>query len=349
MPRRFLPPGTMSLRASMPETFDAALYEEAAREALAAFPVGPAALRFVNVSENVTFRVDEQATGKAFVLRLHRPDYHSRAALDSERLWTRALDEAGLLVPRAVAARNGEDYVRVAVAGTGEERWAGLAEWAEGEVLNELMQAQPDPAVNAAHYRELGRTLAAAHRQASTWRIPEGFVRHSLDEDGLMGERPFWGPFWEHTILTSGERSLLLATRDRIREALVRYGKAPRTYGIIHADLHPRNVVVSGGRLAMIDFDDCAFGWHQYDLGVALFSFDGDPHAERYREALVGGYLSERAMAEQDLALLPMFLLIRRMAVIGWLHERPELGVSPRLPGIRERACAAAEAFVPPC
>lgn len=332
----------------MPEAFDAARYEDAARQALKAFPVGDADMRFVHVSENVTFRVDEKATGRSFVLRLHRPDYHTRAALDSERLWTRALDAAGLAVPRPVAARDGEDYVMVPVAATGEERWAGLAEWVPGEVLHHLLRDE-DTAARAAHYGALGRVLAAAHKQASAWEIPEGFVRHHLDEDGLMGERPFWGPFWEHAILSPGERALLLDTRDRIHAALVRYGKPARTYSVIHADLQPMNVVVSDARLAMIDFDDCAFGWHHYDLAVALFAVEADADAACLRDALVAGYRTVRDLSEDDLALLAMFVLIRGMAVIGWLHERPELGISPRLAGIRDRVCAAAEAFVAPC
>mgnify|MGYP001489250332 CR=1 FL=1 len=333
----------------MSEAFDAAHYEDAARQALKAFPVDAADMRFVHVSENVTFRVDEHGTGRCFVLRLHRPDYHTQAVLESEHLWTRALDAAGLLVPRPVAARNGQDYVRVPVAATGEKRWAGLADWVPGEVLHDLLQANADPVARAGYYGELGGILAAAHAQASAWPIPAGFVRHHLDEDGLMGERPFWGPFWEHAVLTPGERDLLLTTRDRIRQTLVRYGKPNRTYSVIHADLQPRNVVVSDGRMAMIDFDDCAFGWHQYDLAVALFSVEGDADAGRLRDALVAGYRAVRDLDDADLALLPMFILIRGMAVIGWMHERPELGISPRLAGIRERVCAAAEAFVPPC
>jgi len=333
----------------MPEGFDAAVYDEAARRALRAFPVGAADIAFVHVSENVTFRVDETATGRSFVLRLHRPNYHARAALDSERIWIRALAQEGLLVPHPVRATDGEDYVSVSIEATGEERWAGLAAWEEGCVLNDLMQAERDPAVNAARFFQLGRILAAAHRQASGWRPPPGFVRHRLDQDGLMGERPFWGPFWEHAILSPGERSLLITTRDRIHEALLRYGKPKATYSVIHADLHPRNVVVSDGCFAMIDFDDCAFGWHQYDLAVALFPFDADPQITRYRDALIAGYRSERALPDEELALLPMFLLIRRMAVIGWLHERPELGASPRLPGIKARVCEAAASFIAPC
>ena len=45
-------------------------FTPAAREALAAFGVEPAALRFVHVSENVTFRVTDARDGSPLVLRL---------------------------------------------------------------------------------------------------------------------------------------------------------------------------------------------------------------------------------------------------------------------------------------
>ena len=34
-----------------------------------------------------------------------------------------------------------------------------------------------------------------------------------------------------------------------------------------------------------------------------------------------------RTISESDLALLPMFLLIRGMAQIGWYHQRPEIAL----------------------
>ena len=43
------------------------------------------------------------------------------------------------------------------------------------------------------------------------------------------------------------------------------------------------------------------------------------------REALLRGYRSVRSLGAEHEAMLEMFLLIRGMAVIGWLHQRPEL------------------------
>jgi Ser/Thr protein kinase RdoA (MazF antagonist) len=287
----------------------------AARTALEAFGVAPVRLDFVNVSENVTFRVTDE-TGEDFVLRLHRPWYHTLERLKGERVWTRALAAAGVAVPEGVTAKGGDDYVRVDVEPLGEQRWAGLARWIEGRVLFGVVEAETDPAANEGHFARLGAIMAALHNQAASWAPPASFQRHALDADGLVGaptgEPPFWGPFWEHPMFTPAERTLMLATRDRIHAALTRYGRDPATFSLIHADLHPGNVLI-------------------------------------FRDACLRGYGAVRPLPDDVVGLLPMFLLIRRLVQIGWLHARPEL---PEWSGMEARKIALlarAEAFEPPC
>lgn len=323
-------------------------YAPAARRALAAFGIVPTDLRFVNLSENVTFKVIDEH-GAALVLRLHRPWYHDIASLRSERLWTHALVRAGVAAPDPLLTLDGDDFVQVDVPATGERRWAGLARWVDGELMAEVVARETDTATNARHFARLGAIMATMHDHATGWTPPPGFQRHALDADGLMGPAPFWGPFWDHPVFSAAERRLLLKTRDSLHAALLRYGKPARTFSLIHADLHPSNVLIDGARAAVIDFDDAGFGWHQYDLAVALVAYQRHADFAAFRDACIAGYRSVRAIAESDLALLPMFLLIRDMAQLGWYHQRPELPPSPKLPWLKDHVCAAATGFVPIC
>lgn len=323
-------------------------YAPAARQALAGFGVEPATLRFVHLSENVTFRVTDARDGAALVLRLHRPGYHDIVALRSEHLWTRALVQAGIAAPEPLPTRTGDSFVEVSVAQTGEQRWAGLARWVDGTVLAEVLEREASQAGRSAHLHQLGAIMAAMHNHASGWTPPAGFRRHRLDADGLMGPVPFWGPFWEHQLLTPAERAMLLELRDRLHAGLLRLGEGPERFSLIHADLHPYNVLVDGGRAAVIDFDDAGFGWHLYDFAAALVGYQDDPDFASTVAAFVAGYRTVRVLSEAELALLPMFLLIRRMAYLGWCHGRPELTVGPRLRERKERVCAEAAAFQVP-
>jgi Ser/Thr protein kinase RdoA (MazF antagonist) len=323
-------------------------YLPAACQALQAFGVTPADIRFVHLSENITFKVTDAQDGSPLVLRLHRPWYHNIDELRSERLWTRALMRAGVAAPEPLLTLDGDDFAEVEVPATGERRWSGLARWVDGEMLADVVAYETDLAARERHFARLGAIIARMHDQATGWTLPAGFKRHAVDADGLMGQEPFWGPFWDHAILSPAERRLLLDTRDTLHRALTRYGKPARTFSLIHADLHPRNVVINGAYAAVIDFDDTGFGWHQYDLAVALVSYQDHSEFAAFRDACIAGYRSVRAMAEQDLALLPMFLLIRDMVQIGWFHQRPELPRTPTLLRSKDRACSVAARFVPP-
>jgi Ser/Thr protein kinase RdoA (MazF antagonist) len=311
----------------------AAAWVPAAREALAAFGVAAQTLELAAVSENITFRAVDSA-GAAYGVRLHRPGYNSLSALQAERAWTRALRAAGVAAPEALTMADGRDFV--AVSAGGEARLAGLTRWIEGVVLDEMLGGDPDPRAAAPQLERLGALSAALHGQAERWRPPSGFNRRVLDADGLMGEAPSWGRFWEHPALTPAESRLFATTRERLHGELSRLPRTPAHFGVIHADLHSGNVLAGpDGNLSAIDFDDAAFGWFAYDLAVALSPYERTPAFGAFKEALLRGYRARRLF--EDEALLRRFLLVRRLAVIGWLGQRPEID-----PGARQAELVAA-------
>lgn len=301
------------------------IFTPAARAALESFPIDLGDLSLVSLSENVTFKVVDRRDGAIYVFRLHRPGYHTLGELVSERAWIRALADAGVDVPVAVSARDGRDYVPVTIPATGEQRFAGMARWTEGRLLSEVLAEASDDKVVEDYFGQLGAITAAMHNQASAWQAPPHFARHHLDADGLMGEAPHWGPFWEHRSLSAAERDLLLAVRGWLRQWLVQLSRDPSVYSLIHADMHPGNILVDGDRLTVIDFDDAGFGWHLYDIAVVLTYWQSKPNAAAIERAFLGGYGAVRPLPDAAEAAIPIFRLIRMMASIGWFHQRPEL------------------------
>jgi Ser/Thr protein kinase RdoA (MazF antagonist) len=325
------------------------VYTPAAVEALREFPITAGEPRLVVMNENVTFRVTDGHDGASYVLRLHRPGYHNLAELNSERVWLRALADAGIAVPSPVLASEGREYVPVSIAATEETRYAGLTRWIEGEIVAEVLQRTEDGRVVESYFEQLGTIMASMHNQASGWSVPATYTRHAFDADGLMGDAPFWGRFWEHEALSEEERRTLLATRERIYGVLERYGRDPSTFSMIHADLHHNNLLVDGDRLTVIDFDDSGFGWHQYDMAVALYHSQATPNLARVERAFIESYRATRPISDEALALVPMFQLIRGMAIIGWKHLRPELEWPPDLfERIKSDALAKCATFDPP-
>lgn len=320
------------------------LFLAAAREAAGAFPVEAPRLSLVTVSENVTFRLTDGRTGGDWVLRLHRPGYNSAAELEAERLWTAALREAGLEAPEPLPARDGRAFVPQAIPETGETRLVGVTRWIEGEVLDERLKAPAHPAERSGWFARLGDLVARTHRQSEAWTPPAGFVRPTLDADGLMGPAPRWGPFWDHAALGAGDRDLFLAARDRLHARLSDLPRDPAVFGVIHADLHPGNLLVREDALAIIDFDDTAFGWRMYDIAVALTHQQTAPDFAVVRDAFLAGYRGVRDLPEAEAARLPLFLLVRDLVQLGWLHERPEIETGDWLPAriaLIRRRCQA--------
>ena len=309
------------------------LFLPAAREAARAFPVADPRVSLVTVSENVTFRLTDGRTGEDWVLRLHRPGYNSAAELEAERVWTGALRAAGLAAPEPLPARDGRAFVAQPVEATGETRLAGVTRWIDGEVLDDFLESPDRTGERPLWFHRLGALVARTHLQSEAWTPPPGFVRPWLDADGLMGPAPRWGPFWDHAALSAEDRELVLAARDLLYARLSALPKEPAVFGMIHADLHPGNLLVREDGLAIIDFDDAAFGWRMYDIAVALTHQQAAPDFAAVRDAFLAGYREVRDLPEAEAAQLPQFLLVRDLVQLGWLHERPEIDAGDWLPG----------------
>jgi Ser/Thr protein kinase RdoA (MazF antagonist) len=300
------------------------LYTSAALQALERFPVKAEKTELITHSENVTFRVWVRNSDTDYVLRLHRPGYNSIEELDSERVWVRALNDAGVSVQESLLTCQGKHFDLIDIPGAGEQRYAGMTTWLEGTPLSDYLGTYSDKAEQERIFNRIGEIAAAIHNQSTHWTEPPGFERRRLDLDGLLGDTPFWGRFWEHADLTRPEQAMLLQARHNARIALEAYGERPENFSLIHADLHPDNIVHNGGHLSLIDFDDSAYGWHMYDIASILIEYIRAPDFETLCAAVLEGYREHRPLVRRDLEMLPTFLLVRGMALIGWFHQRPE-------------------------
>ena len=310
-------------------------YTPAALKALESFPVTVENIELITHSENVTFRISDRDSNTDYALRLHRPGYNSIQELDSERVWTRALNDAGVSVQDSLLTCHGQYFELIDIPGTGEQRFAGMTTWLEGTLLSDYLESGSDGTVRERIFRRVGEIAATTHDQSTRWKAPSGFTRRRLDLDGLLGEAPCWGRFWEHSGLSKAEKELLLRARENVRMALDMYGERPDNFSLIHADLHPDNIIYNGDDLALIDFDDSAYGWHMYDLASVLIEYKTSPDFEALCAALLDGYREHRALATRDVDMLPTFLLIRGMATIGWFHQRPEHDGSSYFEGVK--------------
>lgn len=245
-------------------------------------------------------------SGDRAALRLHRAGYQSPAAIRSELWWCAELARAGLPVPAALPARDGQLLVSLP-----DGRQASVIAWMEGEALGEAAKpfTLPLPRVLDA-YHTLGQLLALVHQATDALTLPDGFTRPRWDLEGLVGDQPHWGRFWDHPAATPDQRATLIRARDALRERLT------GDIGLIHADVLRENVLVNDRSVSLIDFDDSGFGFRLYDLGTALVQTVYHPEQPQIRAALMAGY------GTTDEPMVQAFTLARTLASVGWTMPR---------------------------
>jgi Ser/Thr protein kinase RdoA (MazF antagonist) len=265
---------------------------------------GGQVVRLLRDRENHVFEMS-LPSGRA-ALRLHRAGYQSPAAIRSELWWCAELAQAGLPVPAALPALDGSPLVALP-----DGRHASAIAWIEGTGLGEagLPFARSRTEVLDLHHA-LGALLARLHRTTDALTLPADFSRPRWDRDGLVGETPFWGRFWEHPAATPDQREVLVRARGALREVI------SGDFGLIHADVLRENVLVNENSVSLIDFDDSGFGYRLYDLGTALSQNLYEPAYPEIRDALMVGY------GTTDLAMVEVFTLARTLASVGWTMPR---------------------------
>ena len=307
------------------------VYIDAAKEIVNEFPVKVSNIKPVALSENVTFQVETEDKGR-WSLRFHRPGYHGIQELNSERIWVDALEQAGLIVQGTIRTRSGKFFAKYEDETGEDKRFVSLTKWIDGDLLADKLE-QADLETRKALYKKLGVVAAQAHNQAENWTRPVTFSRHSLDEEGLMGENPFWGKFWENPALTIQQRHALSEGRKILYGKLAEYHSSTNNFGLIHADLNMHNVLVSEeGELALIDFDDAGFGWYAYEIAVALMHERTNKDFALILESFLEGYRTFRNFDAEDEKMIQTFFLVRALALVGWAAGRPELDHSQDLP-----------------
>lgn len=316
-------------------------------EALVAWGVTDCAPELLKLRENGVFKVF-MPNGDPAVIRVHRAGYHSDAELNSELQWMRALADAGIAAPVVYPTLAGEDFIVFKIDAVPEPRQVDVLSWINGEAFGSL-DGGLDKAIArpAAEFAALGRLAARMHNHSAGWSPPAGFTRHAWHVDGLTGEQPFWGRFWELELLTPGQKKLMLVARDAARKDLIAFGQDPEVYGLIHADLLPDNVLVDGASVKPIDFDDAGYGWHLFDLSTITMYFIGHERFEMARDAVVAGYREVRALDDEALSHMPLFYLVRGFTYLGWIHTRSETDTAKEIaPLVIPLVCRLAEDYL---
>ena len=293
--------------------------------------------KLIKHRENAVFGVILKNNIKA-ALRLHRPGYKDLTEIKSEMWWTKALAKKGFPVPCPIESHKGEDVIQVS-----SDLVATMIEWVEGAPIGDAKI--PIKGSGKKIYFELGMLLADLHNLTEDLNFPDWFKRPLWDIDGLLGETPNWGRFWESSGLSQEEKYILKLTRNKVKLILQKYKFDGAETLLLHGDAIRENVFNGPNGLTLIDFDDCGYGFPIYDLATATIQSIEDKHYQNRCDAILNGYGKDRYLTDADFGLFPIFSMLRVLATSSWIISRAKKGSSV-IDIYKQRALKEAKKFL---
>ena len=181
-------------------------------------------------------------------------------------------------------------------------RYSALFHFAKGEEFERYAEKTPTMA------KQLGELIGRLHLNADDFN--SGYNRYHLDFRYLIDE-PI--RILEKHLVERGKGDLAFF-KPLVGQLKQCVSQLPTesTYGIIHADLHGRNIFYDDeAGFCFFDFDHCAYGWRVYEF--VTFSHLPDD----IRAALYEGYESIRPLSKLEKELMPVFRKLRTIWDLG--------------------------------
>jgi Ser/Thr protein kinase RdoA (MazF antagonist) len=327
----------------------------AARRLLHHYGLGDARLEMVRVGYRDLFRVEPESGGRLVLKMYDAPPRSSRqngrgpasvlrdpATLEAQLRWQASVvNIGGVQASRPVPATDGRLVIPTPLTGPFRIRSPGaegsrasrsryknsvLLTWVPGS----LRSAAPAPDDLAA----LGAVAARLHGHAQAHRPPPRESLPRWDLEWVFGDEV---PVWSAGPGQIGAAAVRLVSQAQeiVGRRLSELGREPAVYGVIHRDLHLRNVKFRDGAVALIDFDMCGWGWYLFDLVVTranLMTSRGD-RAHELWHAFLDGYRRLRPLPRGHAALLDTFHAMRLVAGLNrelWLRASPKRAAAAR-------------------
>ena len=271
-----------------------------AAEALREYDLGVRRISFAAQAFNTVFRVDA-ADGSAYALRVS-PELriHTDGCEALEAAWIEALRrDIGFATPAVIRTRDASADAWVRTDGVPEARSCVLFEWVVGGRLRDRMSAEA--------VRRVGELTAILHDQGGSHASADASaVRSHASADAPVGALVA-----DHVLYFRAENrldelrptygSVLREGLDRAQRALdALWRSPPHSPHLLHGDVQPGNVMVSRGKVTLIDFQDLIWGFEIQDVVFALLAFDRFEEAPAYKDAFRSGYEAVRRWPDVD-------------------------------------------------
>ena len=275
-----------------------------AKEIIGGFDLGECELESINHEFNSTFKVTA-ASGDRYALRINVNSQRTLPNLKAEIFWVEQLAHVeGLKVPTPVKNASGEYISKAWHPMLERELFAVLFTWLEGEELGD----EPTEEM----MRATGRAVARMHIASRETQLPAGAELATVDD-------MFWGNTDSITPsdqLAAEDKATLARAIERI-ESTTKAMYARTKPQLLHADVHPWNVMWHDGDVAVFDFDDCVIGIPAQDIAVTLY-YNDTPEQDA---AFLAGYQEIAPLPDYTEEEMQILRLQRRIFLLSYILE----------------------------
>ena len=297
-------------------------------------------IQLINYSENITYKVENSGSGEIYALRVHRPEYHTLEAIESELTWMLALsNETDVLTSKPLICRDGTMVQAGSADGLKTDRYCVMFHWIDGEFPNEEKLSSA--------FILLGEITARMHAHSRSWKFPKEFTRHSWDLENIFGVNPVWGHWQDAIGLSKDGFTILSKLETTLRDKLNLFENGGKRIGLVHADLRLDNILMNNNGPNVIDFDDCGFSWYLYDFATAVSFIEDRKDMDELITSWVEGYRTVQPLSVEEEKELPTFILLRRLLLTAWIASHYDTSLAQSLgKDYTNGSCALAEDYL---
>ena len=292
---------------------------ELATEVVKLYPFQVKTMKFIKFSANAIFKITD-IQDKQYILRINPIGHHSQQGILEEIAWIHhIINTTSLVVPTPVKTMDEQYVVEAKHPLISSSRFCMVFEWLPGK--------KRWKSINEQYACNLGSVSARLQKSG------QGLVmkhRHNWLADSLAGtDTARFYNIDQLSEVSLEEQKNITTARRAVHDKLKHYEIVHKDKtGVIHSDLQPNNILVYKGQHAVIDFDDCGVGFYGYDLAGALCAFEHVTEADKSKDfmklsgALFNGYSKFMPLSEEDMQLIPYFMLASKLMTISWLEAR---------------------------
>ena len=242
---------------------------------------------------------------KGFLLRLTTPEHVDFRLIPGEVDWINYLADNGVRVPRAIPSQNGN---LVEIIEVDDSSYAAVSfERVEGRPID----FDDGDEWNGELFVKYGRTIGKMHALTKRYEpADKSLTRMQWHEQDWLDTSPL------------PPKSLACRKCDELTQALHRLPTDRDSYGLIHGDAHPWNVLLHAGDIILTDFDFCEWSWFASDIAILLFyavmapmeGMDKVSFAVCFMKNFMSGYRKENSIDAYWLKQIPSFLRLRMIS-----------------------------------